>query len=263
MNTVLITGSSSGIGRAAAQLFHERGWNVVATMRTPAKSDLSGERMLLAPLDVTDDASIASAIAAGITRFGTIDAVVNNAGFGMTGPFEGSTQADVQRQFDTNVFGLMNVTRAILPHMRERRSGTIVNVSSIGGRLTFPFYSLYHATKWAVEGFTESLQFEVEAYNIRMKLVEPGPIKTDFYDRSADILSSAPYERAWTATKALMDKAGATGATPERVAAMIVRAASDRSQRLRYPVNGLYLRLQGIIGQRAWHAIARANLMRA
>lgn len=262
MKTVLITGASSGIGNAAARLFHERGWNVAATMRTPEKSDLSGARMFVTALDVTDTASIDAAVAAAIGRFGAIDVLVNNAGFAVTGPFEGSSTADVARQFDTNVFGLMDVVRAVLPHMRERRTGTIVNVSSVGGRLTFPYYSIYHASKWAVEGFTESLRFELEPFGLRVKLVEPGPVKTDFYDRSAGVLEHSAYDPQWSVAKKNMNKAGDTGATPQRVAEVIVRAAQDRSTKLRYPVNALYLRVRKLLGQRGWHAIAKASVMK-
>ena len=158
-------------------------------MRTPEKSedlqkiaDLETFR-----LDVTDVDSIKSAIDETLEKFGRIDAVVNNAGYGLVGAFEAATQEQIEKQFQTNVFGLMNVCREILPYFREQKRGTIVNVASVGGRITFPFYSLYHATKWAVEGFRESLQYELEQFNIRVKIIEPGPIKTDFYDRSQDV----------------------------------------------------------------------------
>ena len=186
--TVIVTGSSTGIGKATVLRLHKAGWQVVASMRTPEAAAWipTSERFLAPRLDVTDRDSIRLVLDEAIERFGRIDAVVNNAGYGLVGPFEASTHEQVERQFATNVFGLMNVVREILPHMRESGGGTILNVSSVGGRITFPLYSVYHATKWAVEGFSESLQFELRQFNIHMKIVEPGPIRTEFYDRSYD-----------------------------------------------------------------------------
>jgi NAD(P)-dependent dehydrogenase (short-subunit alcohol dehydrogenase family) len=203
--TVLITGSSTGIGKATAKHFRDQGWNVVATMRTPERETelKDAGNVMLARLDVTDADSIQAAIDAGLARFGRIDAVVNNAGYGLTGSFESMTLERIRRQFETNVFGLMEVTRRILPHFRAHKAGTVINVASMGGRLTFPFYSVYHATKWAVDGFSESLQFELRPLGIRVKIVEPGAIKTDFYDRSVDLA----HDRALSEYNALVDKA--------------------------------------------------------
>ena len=236
--TILITGASTGIGKATAELFFERGWNVVATMRK-LRGDRTDSRWLEAVLDVTDAASIQAAHDKAIDRFGRIDVVVNNAGYGLVGTFESMSEAQISRQFETNVFGLMRVTRSFLPHMRHNGSGVIVNVASMGGRLTFPFYSVYHASKWAVDGFSESLQFELAATGVRVKLIEPGAIKTDFYDRSADFTHDA----SLTEYNAMVDKgmkkmnaAGAKGAQPILVAETIYRAATDGSKKLRYPV---------------------------
>lgn len=239
--TILITGSSSGIGKATALYFAEQGWNVVATMRTPDKArEWAQKNIALLRLDVLDFASIQQAIRDAIAQFGKIDAIVNNAGYGLVGPFEASTNPQIERQFSTNVFGLMNVCREIIPHFREQRGGTIINVASMGGRLTFPLYSLYHGTKWAVEGFSESLQFELQPFNIRVKIIEPGAIKTDFYDRSMDVMSK-PGLTVYNAyvNKALpnMNKFGETAPGPEKVAAVIYKAATDGSGRLRYQVN--------------------------
>jgi NAD(P)-dependent dehydrogenase (short-subunit alcohol dehydrogenase family) len=239
--TVLLTGSSTGIGRAAAMYFHKQGWNVAASMRTPAKeTELTKLPGVICPaLDVTKPETIQSAVAETLRQFGSIDVLVNNAGYGLTGPFEGITDDQVQRQFETNVFGLMRVTRALLPHFRSKQSGVVVNISSMGGRITFPFYSLYHGTKWAVEGFTESLRYEVEPFGIRLKLIEPGAIKTDFYGRSNDSsLPNAPpaYQAATEIAFTNMNKAGANGSLPEEVAAVIFRAATDGSRKLRYPI---------------------------
>ncbi len=237
-STVLITGASSGIGKAAALLFQQRGWNVVATMRSPDKvSALQGlERLICVQLDVTEPTTIEAAITKAMDEFGSIDVVVNNAGYGLMGPFEACTLDQIRRQFETNVFGLMAVSQAVLPHFRARKSGTLINISSIGGRLTFPLYSLYHSTKWAVEGFSESLQYELAPLNIRVKVVEPGPIKTDFYERSADRNPKLDpdYQGFYDHIMPKLDQAGSTGSPPEAVAEVIFKAATDRSDRLRY-----------------------------
>src|SRR5258706_1369432 len=161
--TVLITGTSSGFGKTAARLFAKKGWNVVATMRRPeTEKELGGlEDMLVARLDVQDQSSIAEAIEAGIARFGRIDALINNAGFGLYGLFEATAVEKVREQFDVNVFGVMDVTRAILPHFRKNKRGLILNVSSGAGGSTMPMTSLYLASKLALPGFSESLPYEL------------------------------------------------------------------------------------------------------
>jgi NAD(P)-dependent dehydrogenase (short-subunit alcohol dehydrogenase family) len=246
--TVLITGASSGIGRATALYFQKQGWNVAATMRSPdqeisrTKSLANLDRVICLKLDVTDRHSIADAVVETIAKFGAIDVLVNNAGYGMLGAFETSTPEQIQRQFDTNVFGLMETTRAVLPHFRDRKQGVIVNVASIGGRVAFPLYSLYHATKWAVEGFSESLQHELLSFNIRVKIVEPGPIKTDFYERSADRTSNPDFPEYDEFSDRILTKLnniGTTGALAEVVAKTIYIASTDKSWKLRYPADPL------------------------
>lgn len=242
--TVLITGASSGIGRETAEYFGRRGWNVAATMRNPGnlQSGFNLENIRTYPLDVTNPDSINQAISSVINDFGRIDVVVNNAGYGAVGIFEKASPAEIQQQFNTNVFGVMNVIREILPYFRKQAGGTIINISSMGGRLTFPLYSLYHATKWAVEGYSESLQFELRQFNIRVKVIEPGAIKTDFYSRSMhkfendgvkdyDNYESRVYKNTQLAEK------NAPG--PVVVAKKIYKAANSRSFKLRYPVGGL------------------------
>ncbi len=238
--TVLITGTSSGIGLAAAKYFADEGWNVAATMRTPEKDmELKDkENVKVYRLDVTDEKSIKDAIEQALKDFGALDVIINNAGYGAVGAFEAASPEKIRKEFETNVFGLMNVTRAILPYFREKKSGTIINVSSIGGRLTFPIYSIYHASKWAVEGFTEALQFELRPFNIRVKLVEPGPIKTDFYDRSLDLFEKEGLHAYDDYVKRLNDfykKGGESAVPPEVVAKTLFKAASDNRNKLRYP----------------------------
>jgi NAD(P)-dependent dehydrogenase (short-subunit alcohol dehydrogenase family) len=241
--TIFITGASTGIGRATAQLFQQQGWNVVATMRSPEKSpELANlPNVLCLPLDVTQVETIHAAIDRAISQFGSIDVIVNNAGYALIGAFEACEMADIRGQFETNVFGLMEVTRAILPHFRQRQQGIVVNVASIGGRMTFPIYSPYHATKWAVDGFSESLQYELRQFNIKVKIIEPGAIKTDFYGRSISVAKKAgltAYDDYIDRTLSQMDKAGANGSPPEVTAQVIYKASTDGSWKLRYPAGG-------------------------
>jgi NAD(P)-dependent dehydrogenase (short-subunit alcohol dehydrogenase family) len=242
MKTVLITGTSSGIGKATVKYFSEKGWNVAATMRTPSKETELGKllNVKLYQLDVTDDASVQSAINGAIKDFGGIDAIVNNAGYGAVGIFEKASKEQIQKQFDTNVFGVMNVTRQILPYFRSKKSGTIINVTSMGGRLTFPIYSVYHGTKWAVEGWAEALNFELRPFNIKVKNVEPGAIKTDFYERSMDLFKKeglTEYDNYEQIAYKNSQAAGETAPGPEVVAKTIFKAATDGSSKLRYPAS--------------------------
>lgn len=191
-------------------------------------------------LDVTDVASIRSAIQTTLDKFGRIDAIVNNAGYGLVGTFEASTPEQIEKQFQTNVFGLMNVCREIVPYFRDQKRGTIVNVASVGGRITFPLYSLYHGTKWAVEGFSESLQYELKSFNIKIKIIEPGPIKTDFYDRSQDLTRKeglTAYDSFIEKVMPNMQKSSENAPDGEIVAQTIYRAVNDGTWKLRYPVN--------------------------
>jgi len=239
---VLITGASTGIGRCAAEFFFQRGWKVAATMRRPEVADWApqdSERFLTTALDVTSTPSIETALAEVRSKLGPLDVLINNAGYGLVGPFENTSEEQVRRQFETNVLGLMNVTRQVLPDFRQRRLGVIINVSSVGGRVTFPLYSCYHSTKWAVEGFSESLQYELKPFNIRVKLVEPGPIKTEFYDRSQDRVAAPDYEPDYSRILDRLQKAGDRAPGPELVAKALWQAATDGSWRLRYPVNAL------------------------
>jgi NAD(P)-dependent dehydrogenase (short-subunit alcohol dehydrogenase family) len=238
--TVLITGASSGFGRVAAKLFHTNGWNVIATMRSPEKeTELSAlSDILVSKLDVTDKLSIQSAVADGIKKFGKIDVLVNNAGYGALGALEAATEKQVKQQFDVNFFGLIAVTKAVLPGMRHQKSGIIINVSSVGGRLTFPFSSLYHATKFAVEGLTESMQYELNPLGISLKIVEPGGYKTEFSGRSMDLFGGDgmdDYQPSFNKFIALLDNWPMSENIGE-VADVIYEAATDGTEKLRYPV---------------------------
>lgn len=236
--TVLITGSSTGIGRETARLFQARGWNVIATMRTPeSETELNRlDNVRVLRLDVTDEASIRDAVAEGIGAFGSIDVLVNNAGFGAYGPLEATSLETIRRQFDTNVVGLLAVTRAVVPHMRSRGRGTIVNISSMGGRVAFPLGSLYHGSKFAVEGLTEALSYELGAIGVRVKLVEPGMTKSDFGSRSLVFSSDDTMPEYAVLVKGTMEAfATLPSAETSDVAETIFDAATDDGDRLRYP----------------------------
>jgi NAD(P)-dependent dehydrogenase (short-subunit alcohol dehydrogenase family) len=264
MRTVLITGCSSGIGRMAARLFASRGWNVAATARqVEALSELAAPNVAIFQLDVTDERSIAAAIEATVARFGRIDVLVNNAGFGVFGPLEAISGRDLEREFDVNVLGLAAVTRHVLPAMRQQRSGTIVNMSSIGGRLTSPMCSAYYATKFAVEGLSDSLAYELKPLGIRVKLVEPGHFKTDFISRSLQWASHEAYEPQAGNMRAWIDRGDRRAPSAEPVAEAIYRAATDTSSRLRYPVHGrLMLALHAVLPESMWRGMMAAGLTR-
>ena len=238
--TILITGASSGIGKSSATLFADRGWNVVATMRnTDDGTGLAGRNnVLVTTLDLLDSASITAAVSAGIERFGAIDVLLNNAGYGAYGPLEATPMSVLRRQFDVNVFGLVETIQAVLPSMRAQRSGVIVNVSSVGGRMTFPLGSLYHGSKWAVEGLSEALHYELAMLGIRVKLVEPGGVNTDFGGRSF-VFTDAPEFPDYRplvdmAAAALQEEASDDNQEPHEVAEVIFGAATDGSDRIRY-----------------------------
>ncbi len=238
--TVLITGTSSGYGKAIAELFLDRGWNVVATMRQP-KADIFGSqsgRLKVLPLDVTDSGSISKAIAEAISAFGTIDVLVNNAGIGVVGAFEATPMATVRELFETNTFGVMAMTHAVLPLFRARRGGVVVNVTSSVTLARMPLAAAYTASKAAIEGFTGSLAFEMEWFNVRVKLVEPGYApSTRFTSNGASRMQGlipeayAPFAEPIFA--AFAQPAAVT--TESDVAEAVWRAANDTTGQLRFP----------------------------
>ncbi|MEL6268807.1 MAG: SDR family oxidoreductase [Chloroflexota bacterium] len=240
MQGIVITGASSGIGKATATYFAQQGWKVAATMRTPEKeTDLKEmDNVSLYQLDVTDPDSIEKAATQILSEFETVDVLLNNAGYGLAGPLEAATREQIRKQFDTNVIGLMDVTRAFLPHMRANQSGVILNVSSIGGLITFPFLSLYHSTKWAVEGLSESLYYELGQIGIRVKLIEPGGVATDFGGRS--LVMALPqddlpeYQTSVQNYIAAQQANAGSFSTAEQMAEGIFTAATDGSDQLRY-----------------------------
>ena len=235
MKTVLITGCSSGYGLATARHFHAKGWSVVATMRSP-RSDLFplSPRMRVLPLDVTQPASIATALDAA----GPIDVLVNNAGIGLFGAFEATPMATTRELFETNTFGVMAMTQAVLPQFRSRKSGAIVNVTSSATLAPMPMVAVYTASKTAIEGFTASLAHELAVFNVQAKLVEPGYAPTTRFTENGEErmrgLIPEPYVPfAQSIFAALARPAEVT--TETDVAEAVWRAANDTSGQLRFP----------------------------
>ena len=256
--TILRTGTSSGIGRATALYFAERGWNVAATMRTPRLADpvLQHPQISLFALDVTNADSIAQAITDSLNRYKKIDVLLNNAGYGLFGPIEAVDNQQIQQQFATNLFGLIGVTQQILPVMRSAGEGLIINVSSIIGRLALPYASSYIATKFAVEGLSESMRYELEPFRIRVKMIEPGSISTEFGKGSMQMAVSDPYRLSMTRFLGVFTKSNAAGAKPEEVAKVIYRAANDSSNRLRYLAKpGPFFWMNRILPDAVWRRL--------
>lgn len=238
--TILITGCTTGIGREAAKFFADKGWNVVATGRNKEKLDaeLAHENIATITLDITKAEHIAEAVRFVETKYDSLDAIVNNAGYGAIGPFEAASDEDIRKQFDVNVFGVMTVTKAFLPLLRQHK-GTIVSISSIGGRMSFPLFNLYHSTKWALEGFMESLQYELAPHGVRVKLVEPGPIQSEFNGSSQKLIKKANlnmYNDFVAKIYPIVQAAGGSGKLPIDVAKVIYKATTNASTKLRFGV---------------------------
>ncbi len=233
MKTIFITGTSTGLGKATAQLFQSKGWKVIATMRNPeAGEDLAAlENVTVLPLDVTNPEQIQSTVKKSL-EWGDVDVVFNNAGYGLMGPLEAVTDDQIVRQINTNLLGVLRVTQAFIPYFREKGNGTFISTTSIGGLITFPLNSIYHATKWALEGWSESMAFELNKLGVDIKTVSPGGIKTDFVSRSLDSASNPAYEEMIGSSKmeGMMEAASA----PEQIAEIVYEAATDGKKQLRY-----------------------------
>ena len=235
-----ITGCSTGFGRELAKAVLERGWRVVATARRPEQlADLvadHGERALTLRLDVTDHAEVVASVKAAEARFGRIDVLVNNAGYGYLAAIEEGEDAAIRAQFETNVFGLADLIREALPGMRERRSGNIVNYSSIGGLVSFGATGYYHASKYAVEGLSESLAIEVAPLGIHVTLVEPGPFRTDWAGRSiveSETVIDDYAETAGLRRKQTHERSGNQVGDPVRAAEAVISAVTAKEPPLR------------------------------
>ncbi|QGQ99344.1 SDR family oxidoreductase [Paenibacillus psychroresistens] len=241
IKTVLITGCSTGLGNTTARKFAKEGWNVIATMRKPDQrlAAENPERIFVTELDVTKPASIEAAIAAGIARFGKIDAVVNNAGVSILSIFEATPLNVIRGIFETNVFGVMNVIQAITPYFREQGKGTIVNITSNMGFASNPLLAIYIATKHAIEGLSESLSYELESQNISIKLVEPGAMLTTSFTSNTmsatqDLSIPQSYKPYYDYMLQSMMNYPFENADENQVANQIYTAANDESDRLRF-----------------------------
>jgi NAD(P)-dependent dehydrogenase (short-subunit alcohol dehydrogenase family) len=260
---VLITGCSTGIGRATAEHLAATGWKVYATARRPESiADLEGKVHATLPLDVTDEASMRAAVKQVEDDEGAVGVLVNNAGYSRSGAVETVPMEDVRRQFETNVFGLVRMCQLVLPAMRRQRYGRIVNLSSMGGRLTFPGGGFYHGTKYAVEAISDALRFEVKGFGIDVILIEPGLIKTEFGATVAKEMGEgdgdyAEFNKAVSeATVGVYDgPMMRLGGGPETVANKIEKALSARRPKARYPVTAsarLALMQKVLLPDRGW-----------
>lgn len=245
--TIFITGASSGLGKATAKLFQGRGWNVIATMRNPEKeTELKQlENVTLLPLDVTNLEQVKETVAQAIS-ISEVDVVFNNAGYGLSGPLESTSEEQIMRQVNTNLMGVIWVTRAFIPYFRERKQGLFISTTSVGGLVAFPFSSMYHATKWGVEGWTEGMYYELKSFGIGIKTVAPGAIQTDFMGRSYDMASHPAYDEQ--INRFFSNANGATFAPAEKIAEVVYEAATDGKDQLRYLAGD---DAEAIMGQRA------------
>jgi NADP-dependent 3-hydroxy acid dehydrogenase YdfG len=270
---VLITGCSTGIGRATAELLARQGHTVYASARrTESIEDLKQAGCRTLALDVTDEGSMRAAIEQVERDEGAVGALVNNAGYSLSGALETVALDDVRKQFETNVFGLLRMCQLALPGMRREGYGRIVNVSSMGGKLTFPGGGIYHATKYAVEAISDVLRFEVQGFGVEVSIIEPGLIKTNFGETAVATVrhDDGPYAEFNTAVAAVT--AGAyegplarLGAGPEAVARMIEKAITARRPRTRYKVTASARILMGqraLLPDRAWDRVVGTSYPR-
>ena len=267
----LITGCSTGIGRATAERLATSGWKVYATARDVEKiGSLAKCGCELLPLDVTDEASMRAAVGEVERREGAVGVLVNNAGYSQSGAVEEVSMEKVRRQFETNVFGLVRMCQLVLPGMRRQGYGRIVNISSMGGKLTFPGGGYYHATKYAVEAISDALRFEVAGFGVKVVVIEPGLIRTSFADTATGSMdepaASGPYAGFTAAVaKATRDNYERgpilkLGGSPETVATTIERAIATERPRTRYAVTPsahLFMGLRRLLPDRAWDAVVK------
>jgi NAD(P)-dependent dehydrogenase (short-subunit alcohol dehydrogenase family) len=244
---VLITGASSGIGGACAELLAQRGFVVYGSSRN---ADFRPAAYHALQMDVRDDQSVERAVSRVVEEAGSIDALINNAGCGLAGAVEDTLPAEALRQMDVNFMGAFRVARAVLPVMRQRRSGVIVNISSLGGLFGLPFQSFYSASKFALEGFTESLSHEVGRFGIRVALVEPGDVKTGFTGSrvlAAAANASSAYNVAFTKCMRIVEKEEKQGVPPELIARLVCRIIEGKATGQRYTSGHFSQRLSAVL----------------
>ena len=247
--TVFITGASSGIGKAIGEFLHEKGYTVYGTGRNPEKVEGSG--FPLVKLDVRDAQSIKDAIAEVISKTGAIDVLVNNAGVGITGPLEEIPADEIRNNFETNLFGPIEVMKAVLPHMREQKSGLIINVTSIAGYMGLPYRSVYSASKGALELITEALRMEVKGFGITITSVAPGDFATNIADRRyhAPVLKGSPYEQVYGNTLAEMNTHVDAGSNPMQMAEAVYAIMKTPNPNVHYKV-GAFMQKFSIVLKR-------------
>ena len=235
MKTIFITGASTGLGKATAKLFQSNGWNVIATMRNPeSETELTQlENVTVLPLDVTNLGQIQSTVKKAL-EISDIDLVFNNAGYGLIGPLEALNDDQIVKQLNTNLLGVIRVTQAFIPYFREKRKGMFITTTSIGGLIAFPLGSTYHATKWSLEGWSESLAYELNTFGIDVKTVSPGGIKTDFVSRSLDVGTQPEYQEMVDKLFSSMDGMMEAASEPVQIAEVVYEAATDGKNKLRY-----------------------------
>ncbi|MEH6682623.1 MAG: SDR family oxidoreductase [Sediminicola sp.] len=233
--TIFITGASSGLGRATAFFFLSKGWHVIATMRDPEQEkELSQlENVHLLQLDVTNLEQINETVAQAISSY-TIDVVFNNAGYGLMGAMEALTEDQIEKQINTNLMGVLWVSRAFIPYFRQRKEGLFISTTSMGGLLAFPLHSVYHAAKFAIEGWSESMSFELALHNIGIKTVAPGAIATDFTGRSLVKAAHPEYRSIEDKLFSNVDDMMARASSSEQIAAVVYEAATDGKDQVRY-----------------------------
>lgn len=237
MKTIFITGASSGLGKATALFFHAKGWYVIASMRSPEKeTELNQlDNISLVALDVTNNDQIESVVETVTTKH-TVDVVFNNAGYGLMSSLEAMSDDQITRQINTNLLGVIRVTKAFIPHFREKKSGMFIATTSIGGSLAFPLHSLYQAAKFGVEGWSEAMSFELGMYNIGIKTIGPGAIATDFAGRSLDTSSHPAYKTIEDKLFGIVDTMMDAASSSEAIAELVYEAATDGKDQVKYIV---------------------------
>ncbi|MES2829346.1 MAG: SDR family oxidoreductase [Bacteroidota bacterium] len=244
MKTILITGASAGLGKATAKLFQQKGWSVVATMRSPEKEKELNEldNITLLPLDITKSEQVQNTVKAALA-LGDIDVVFNNAGYGLIGPVESHSEEQIRAQFDTNFFGTLSVIRAFIPYFRAQHKGLFINTTSLCGLVSNPQSAIYNASKWALQGLAESLSYDLAQFNIGIKNIAPGGIKSDFM-KAMQVTEDKAYE----ATMARMTEGFNDGTLmefteAEQIAEVVYQAATDEKDQLTYPAGNDAVRL--------------------
>jgi short-subunit dehydrogenase len=244
--TIFITGASSGLGKTTAKLFQSKGWNVIATMRNPEneKELTQLENVTVLKLDVSKNEELEKTIAEVLESY-NVDVVLNNAGYGLIGPLEAFTDEQIHKQIETNLMGVIRVTKAFTPYFREEKEGVLINITSTFGLMGFPTCSIYSATKFAVDGFSESLGYELAPFGIKVKVVAPGGIQTDFAGRSLDGAFHESYGKLISKVQeGYSPEQIANYSKPEDIAEIIFEAATDEKEQLRYiagkDANALY-----------------------